>query len=78
MQPLAVLLLVWLVAMPNSHAESSRLLQCQRIKDQIAKVTDQRRAGGSATQMRRWQQQRNHYRQRYGELDCKTLREVLK
>jgi len=78
MQRILLLGLLALSPAAATGAEPGTLAQCQRVQNQIEHYTDRRRAGGSQRQMREWQHQRNHYRERYGALDCKRHRGLLK
>ncbi|RDE24929.1 hypothetical protein DV711_04935 [Motiliproteus coralliicola] len=59
-------------------SEQADLKQCQRYRDLQQQYTEKRRRGGSKTQMRRWQQQRNHYSRLYSRHNCRVHRRYLK
>lgn len=63
----------------TSHAlEQGNLKQCQRYRDLQQQYTEKRRRGGSKSQMRRWQQQRNHYSRQYSLYNCRVHRRYLR
>lgn len=74
-----IMLFPLLVAM-SAYAghEPGTLEQCQKIKDQIDRYTDLRRAGGTGRQMSNWQKRRNYYKDQYSEKDCMRHRNHLK
>jgi hypothetical protein len=58
------------LSIPLSAGQAT-LRDCQRWKDRIDHLTDQRRAGGSARQMERWKRRRQVYRERFIEGACR-------
>lgn len=76
--PTLALCLLAPVCDAKTRSDKGSFSQCQRIKTQIDRYTERRRHGGSRKQMYRWQQKRNDYRGRYGQLDCKRHRQSLK
>jgi hypothetical protein len=62
----------------SAGERESQIKRCQIIKDKIEYYTDMRRGGGSSSQMRSWQAQRNDYKQRYRDENCTRVRSALK
>ncbi len=72
-----IFLLLLLLPATATTEEPGTLKQCQRVKDQIEKYTNLRRAGGSAKMMTYWQKKRNYYKGLYSEYHCSRFRNDL-
>jgi len=50
---------------------------CQQTKDKIEYYTNRRRSGGSPSTMESWKQSRDHYKDRFSDLNCSKWRNKL-
>jgi hypothetical protein len=71
--------LIFFTLISNASAgEQGSLQQCQHFQDKIEQYTNLKRAGGSASQMNTWQKQRNDYKAKFSDYNCKVYRGELK
>lgn len=63
--------LVLLIAGESLAAQQATLAECQRWKNRIDGLTNQRREGGAPRQMEKWKRQRQDYRERFTEGGCR-------
>jgi hypothetical protein len=63
--------LALLVAGESLAAQQATLAECQRWKNRIDGLTDQRRGGGAPRQMEKWKRQRQDYRELFIEGGCR-------
>lgn len=75
---MALLIGVMSSGMASAGEREAKIKRCQFIKDKIEYYTVMRRGGGSSSQMRSWQSQRNDYKQRYRDESCTRVRSALK